>query len=215
MTVTFESRETCGLVAPKSRPRIPGPVTTVTVHYNGPRVGIPATTSHRRCREFWAGVQRYHMQTNGWHDVAYTVAVCQHGVVMAGRGKGVRTAANGTNEGNNTSYAIFVLIGGDEKPTPEALAAVREAASALGEDKLIPHSKWKPTGCPGDPLLQWTRDGAPTPVKPVPPQHEREYKTDTDALLEIKTILGIKVGQVMDPPDRSKIVAEVRRLKGG
>lgn len=213
---TFESRATVGLAPPKSAPRIPGPVESATAHYNGPEVKIPASAPHTRCREFWVSVQHYHMETKGWHDVAYSVAVCQHGIVMAGRGKGVRTAANGTNHGNNVSYAIFFLVGGDEQPTDDAYRAARDAATALGVTPIVPHSKWKATGCPGSPVLQWTRDGAPTPVKPVPPKHEPEpeYETDLAALLEIKTILGITVGRVMDPADRQRIVAGVRRLKG-
>lgn len=209
---TFESRATVGLRAPKSAPRIPGPVTSVTVHYNGPKVGIDASAPHSRCRNFWVGVQRFHMDTQKWSDIAYTMGVCQHGIVMAGRGKGVRTAANGTSKGNDTSYAIFVMIGGDEKPTSEALAAVRAGMNALGEDTPKSHNQWKATGCPGASLTQWVRDGASVPIPPAP--EEREYNTDLDALVEIKDILGITVGQVMDPPDRQRIVAEVRRLKG-
>lgn len=164
----FESRETVGLVPPRSAPRIPGPVTSVTVHWNGPAVRIPAVRGHAGCRAFWRQVQKFHMHDRGWSDIAYTVGVCIHGVVMAGRGLGVRTAANGTNLGNNSSYAIYALLGEGEVPSDAMLHAILDAAIALGQSTKRPHDFWKATGCPGV-LKSWVLAGAPRPSGGTPP----------------------------------------------
>lgn len=166
-TTVFESRATVGLVPPESRPRIPGPVSSVTIHWNGPAVKITVAHAHSMCREFWRGVQRFHMNSRGWADIAYTVGVCQHGIVMAGRGIGVRTAANGTQLGNDTSYAIYGLIGEGEIPSDAMKHAILDAAEALGQSKLRPHDFWKATGCPGT-LKSWVLAGAPRPGGSTP-----------------------------------------------
>lgn len=170
---TFESRAVVGLAPPESRPRIPGPVTSVTIHWNGPAVKIRPEHAHSMCREFWRGVQRFHMRTRGWADIAYTVGVCQHGIVMAGRGIGVRTAANGTNQGNSTSYAIYGLIGEGETPSDAMKHAILDAAKALGQSRLRPHDFWKATGCPGS-LKSWVVAGAPRPSSGTTPTDPEE-----------------------------------------
>ena len=157
----FESRETIGLKEPVSRPRIPGPVYKTTIHYNGPETGLSLSDSHYVCRQFWRGVQNYHMDVRGWHDIAYSGGACPHGVKMAGRGAGVRTAANGTTNGNDHYYAIFLFVGGDEEPTPQMLAAAKEFAADLGVPELNKHSDHKSTACPGPYGTRWVDQGAP------------------------------------------------------
>lgn len=161
--VKFESRATVGLVAPVSRPAIPGPVEGTGVHYNGRALGLLSLPSHEQCRGVWRFIQRFHMGNNHpnpyadgrhWHDIAYSFGVCPHEVVMAGRGHGVRTAANGTKEGNDGWYGGMLLIGGTEAPTDGMLLAFAEAARGFGAPFLRPHSWFKSTACPGDP----TRD---------------------------------------------------------
>lgn len=177
MTTVFESRATVGLRPARSAPRIPGPVDSTTVHYNGPAVRISASDSHERCRAFWRGVQKYHMETHGWADVAYTMAACPHGILMAGRGKGVRTAANGTRYGNDTSYAIFALVGEGERPTDAMLTAIKDGARALGKPLLKYHGQHKPTACAGRILNPWVAAGAPYPkTTPTTPDQEEEMK---------------------------------------
>jgi hypothetical protein len=80
----------------------------VVGHWGGPRQGLG---NHDQCEAIWRSWQNYHMDSHGWADIAYTAAFCNHGYVLAGRGFGTRTAANGTNDGNQNYYA-FVWIGG-------------------------------------------------------------------------------------------------------
>lgn len=97
------------------------------------------------------------MNTRGWVDIAYTMGVCQHGYVFAGRGSGVRTAANGSNHGNNTHYAVCWIGGRRQTPSPAALSAFAWAINELRNNggagnSVKPHSLFSSTACPGSQL---------------------------------------------------------------
>jgi hypothetical protein len=110
------------------------------------------------------------MKQRGWQDIAYSSLVCPHGVRYEGRGKDVRTAANGTTAGNNASHATCYIAGeGDPLPDGTKRAYLDESARLDGLDAV--HSDWKSTACPGHPVRQWVKAGmpAPGPVAPPPP----------------------------------------------
>lgn len=148
----------------------------VTRHYGGGPARIDTSPAgHGRCESVWRDWQAYHMDRRGWADVAYTAGYCQHGYSFAGRGLGVRTAANGTDAGNQSWYAFTFIGGGDEVPTADALDAldwlVAQARAAGAGDGFNSHSDHKPTDCAGDFLRRYQlgeRDGA-TPVAPSVP----------------------------------------------
>jgi peptidoglycan hydrolase-like protein with peptidoglycan-binding domain len=158
MTPRRETRAEVGLVAPASRPRLPGPVRGCTAHWNGPAFRL-AGQPHSACQAAWRVVQRFHMGRNHpdplstgrhWQDLAYTFAVCHHMIAMDGRGEGVRTAANGTNAGNNSWYACFFMVGAGEEPSREMLVAAEwYARTVLGVTIWNRHKDHKPTTCAG------------------------------------------------------------------
>jgi hypothetical protein len=155
---TFQRRSEVGLRAPLSRPRIPGPIRGTAAHWNGPAMGL-AGKPHSACQAAWRGIQSFHMNANGWHDVAYSLAVCHHNIVMEGRGVGVRTAANGTNVANDTWYAIFFMVGGNEEPSKGMLTAAEYGARViLGASRWSRHSDHKSTTCAGT-VNKHIRDG--------------------------------------------------------
>jgi len=127
----------------------------VTVHWGGPRQNIGS--SHSLCESVWRSWQNYHMNGHGWVDLAYTAGFCNHGYVLAGRGYGVRTAANGTNIGNQNYYA-FVWIGGSgNKITLKAFHAlewlIRDARVNGGAGNQVrPHTYFTSSQCPGPTL---------------------------------------------------------------
>src|SRR4249919_716858 len=93
------------------------------VHYGGSTPN-PAPTDHVKCESTWRSWQNYHMDNNGWADIAYTAGYCNHGYVLAGRGYGVRTAANGTNDANYKFYAFCWIGGGNAAVSTQAKNAL-------------------------------------------------------------------------------------------
>lgn len=150
MIAGFVTRADAGLVRPRSVSRNIDPFGSA-IHYGGPAQNI---RSHDDCLKRWKAWQNYHMNTLGWVDLAYSGGFCQHGYAFAGRGFGIRTAANGTNHGNYHYYAWCWIGGQGEHPTDKALDAaawwVAEARKAGGAGPDVqPHSAFKSTSCPG------------------------------------------------------------------
>lgn len=177
----------------------------VGIHYGGPAQNI---TSHQRCYEVARGWQRYHMDTNGWVDLAYSALACTHGYVFAGRGAKVRTAANGTNFGNQNYYAICGLLGQGEAPTEDMLDAfgwgVRSFRKAGAGNEVRPHSFFKATACPGDPL----RGAIPTIERRASQSTTTEEPdmplTDEDVQKVARAVwhFGVPSARSVDPEDR-------------
>jgi hypothetical protein len=163
----FVTRNAWGARAPRSRTSLDTSEGN-TVHYEGPQMGA---YSHDTCAAKVRGIQKYHMDTNGWADIAYSTITCRHGYVYEGRGYRVRTAANGTNTGNARSHAHCVMIGvGDDFPE-EARDAMRKIvtdyeARGSGTRRWV-HKDWRATACPGDPATNWTRAGMPDEIPDV------------------------------------------------
>lgn len=151
----FVTREQARLRRPRSVSRKIAPAGGgVALHYGGPAQEL---RNHSDCVRRWKGWQDYHMDTHGWSDLAYTGGVCDHGYAFAGRGAGVRTAANGTDYGNKHFYAVCWLGGDGEQPTAEALGAFRwwivQLRKAGAGRAVRPHRFFKSTGCPGNDLF--------------------------------------------------------------
>ena len=112
--------------------------------------------------------QAFHMDVNGWSDYAYNGAACPHGFGFIGRGRGVRSAAQGTTDGNNRSYAIQYMGAGvhegvEDPLTVEAKRAFYDMAAYLDRPLRRGHRDWKPTACPGEPTYAWRLAGFPRP----------------------------------------------------
>jgi hypothetical protein len=158
--VAFETRADVGLKPARSvshnvHPERGG----VTLHYGGPAVRL---NGHETCRALWREWQAFHMgPSRGWADVAYTGAYCNHGIALAGRGYGVRTAAQGTDDGNNRHLAVVWLGGKGQVPSRQALDAaewwVMTLRAAGAGDEVKAHGDWHSTDCPGPYLTTLAR----------------------------------------------------------
>jgi hypothetical protein len=180
--VKFVSRKAWGARTPRGRTPIPGGVTGIALHYEGPKTG---TFPHSECDNRVRSIQRFHMDNRGWDDIAYTALVCPHGYVYEGRGPGVRTAAQGTNYGNDEFYAVCWL-GGEGDPFGAAskqgfLDAIAWLRSRGAGRAVKPHSAFHSTGCPGAPIRNWISAGLPKPTTPAPAPQPKPTPTPTPA----------------------------------
>lgn len=158
MTSTaFVDRQACGLRPPlDGYPYLRIPAEGVTAHYAGPSPwGGAGAWNHDRCASIWRAFQAYHMDQNGWMDIAYTSGVCPHGTRYEGRPIWARTAAQGTEDGNTRSLAVCYIAGEGDPLTDEAKAGFLDEAFRLDKPLRWVHSDWHPTGCPGDPIRAW------------------------------------------------------------
>jgi hypothetical protein len=159
------------LRAPRSSTGI-DPTFGTTAHWEGPPIGWP--WPHATCYSLVRGIQNFHMDSRGWVDIAYTALPCPHGYVFEGRWIGRRTAANGTNQGNNLAYALCYLGGQGDDFTTDGRRAMRAAMDYLDRygdagAGRNGHRDWKPTECPGDQIYDWVHDGQRAGGAPTPP----------------------------------------------
>ena len=156
-----------------------------------------ATTDHNRCPTIMRAYQAFHMDQRGWQDFAYSSGACPHGVRYEGRGKDVRTAAQGTTVGNDTSHATCYLAGDGDPLTDGAKRAFADESARL-DGLRRGHRDWKPTACPGDPLYAWVHGGQPT--TPTTPEDDLDMDKATfkawvaEALDDQALITGIAGG---------------------
>ena len=137
------------------------------VHYSA--AAADQVADHAGCAGRVRSIQNFHMDGNGWADIAYSWLTCQHGFAFQGRGWGVRSAANGTNAGNDRYHAVCFL-GADKadrddvtptgrKVIASVIAQGRELWPKAWEVKL--HKDFKATSCPGLELSSWVRADMP------------------------------------------------------
>ena len=208
----FETREQLGLIRPASVSRNITPERGGSVlHHGGWSVPV---SSHAGCRSVWRSWQRYHMgwryypnpnsNGHGWVDIAYTCAACQHGYIFAGRGIGVRTAANGTNVGNQNYYAIVWIGGARQTPTLDAFRAVRWAIGDLRSKgaglRVLGHSDLRSTSCPHPDLVKLARQVDNTPI-------------DTES--EEDDVYAVKYGENSDYVKRAQVLMNAASSRSG
>ena len=145
-----------------------GVVYGIGVHYTFSPAGHD---DHALCDDDVRTVQKGHVTGNGWSDIAYSWLVCRHGTIFEGRGWGIRTAANGTNYGNEHYHAVCVIT-----PGPISDAAKRAVNEVIAEhgrryqrNEVKGHRDFKATGCPGDAIYAWVKAGRPVDAPPAPP----------------------------------------------
>jgi hypothetical protein len=153
----FVTRDEAGLRPPRSVSYNVDPDRGgVAVHYGG-NGGPPA--DHGNCIKRWRAWQNFHMDSRGWVDIAYNFGYCNHGYVFAGRGYGVRSAAQGTNDGNQRYLAAVWIGGGNAAPSQAALDALEWIISQVrkhgGGDDVRPHRSFHSTSCPGNYLAKF------------------------------------------------------------
>lgn len=218
--VTIESREELRLEWPVRRKPFLVPADQrhgTTVHWLGVSARLSAEDDHEQCRNVWRAVQRHHLYTNGWSDIAYSVGVCPHGVLLEGRGQEWDQFGNGEdrvgpNDGDDRVwYSACCLIGkviaadGAVLSTDEPSAAMLDALGqwvgitryAGAGAHVLPHSSFQPKDCPGPALhawierAGWTEATSPPPAVPVPPPTIRPSAAEEAPVLIHQPIIRV------------------------
>jgi len=119
--------------------------------------------SHSECDNLMRSIQNYHMDTQGWTDIAYNLAVCEHGYIFEGRGKGKGSGANGTSDANHNYPAICALVG-ENDPQPKVLDnGIADAVAMMHSwgvgSAMKGHRDFVSTSCPGNSIYNKMKDG--------------------------------------------------------
>jgi hypothetical protein len=148
-------------------------VDTDTDHWGGPGFGAPFP--HESCPAKVRAWQNFHMDSRGWSDIAYNAVACPHGFLFEGRGRGRRSAANGTTAGNSGSYATCYLGGEGDDFTEAGKRAMRASGNWLTRagSRRLGHRDWKSTTCPGGDIYAWVHAGQPITI-PTPTPVSKE-----------------------------------------
>jgi hypothetical protein len=155
-------RKAWGARPPKQVTRLaPASVLHLACHYSAS--GADEQDKHANCACRVRSIQNYHMDTQGWSDIAYNWLYCRHGAIFRGRGWGVRSAATGPANGY-TVAACF--LGNDDKGradlTPEAKEALRSIFQFVKlhtphDVDAKGHRDFMATSCPGDELYAFLK----------------------------------------------------------
>lgn len=186
-------------------------VKEVAVHYSAAET--PLGEDHQKCAGRVRAIQKYHMDTRDYSDIAYNFLVCQHGGVFEGRGWDVKSGA--TYGANHYTIAVCYL-GADKAGRRDTTdAAYRAIHSVIVEAKkrypieaVQPHSAYKATSCPGDEIRAWISKGYPYPhAAGNPPQ--KPYATI------IRRFDGNLLYSAKDIDDLAGAVKRIGRGSGG
>lgn len=138
-----------------------GQVEGLTVHWEGATGSLLGVDPAQQLRAIQAKCKR----TN-YNDIFYSWAVSLDGRIWECRGWGRNSAANGSTDGNDHYYAVCVLMGMADHVPNEVKTSIGAIADTVG-GKVLPHSFFFNTACPGDELRSWISLGYPHDV-PLP-----------------------------------------------
>jgi len=152
-----------------ARPFDPELVQGVAVHWNGPSVPNSALTDPRN---FLEGVRRFHVDGNGWSDIAYNMAVDQQGDLWVLRGLAHQSGANGDTATNTRWVAVLAVIGQRQEPSPRMIRGLQLAVELVRSrypraKRITTHAaiRPEPTACPGPDLIRAVQSGALEPPR--------------------------------------------------
>ncbi|KAF2271506.1 uncharacterized protein EI97DRAFT_265529 [Westerdykella ornata] len=163
----FVSREEWGAQPPKEPYKDMTNAKGVKIHYLG---AVFSGREHAQCDDMMRSVQADQM-SGEYFDVAYSLAVCQHGYVYDGRGKGHKSGANGDQQLNSDHYAVLAFLAKYEitQPTQSQITGIQDAIAYLRRagagNEIKGHRDGYNTECPGEPLYKLVKDGTLDPGK--------------------------------------------------
>lgn len=153
--MTVFSRAAWGARPSRGGPGDLDPARVVGLAFHWPAMTRPLTTV-AAVKAALRGWQDYHMDGQGWSDIAYQVAVDQAGNEYTLRGLGTISGANGDSTVNRTHGSLLLILAPGETPTRAMIRTVRRVVKrhrALfpNSTQLVGHTdiRPEPTACPG------------------------------------------------------------------
>lgn len=164
LPVRYVHRAAWGARAPRSPETLLATrVDTIVFHYTA--ADADEQSDHTNCPKRVLGIQRFHVDTRGWNDIAYNFLVCKHGYIFEGRGISTKSAATGADN----SHTLAVCFLGDDTAnrddvTSAGRAALVEIARWIQERRPAAklfrgHRDFMSTSCPGDEIYGYVRSG--------------------------------------------------------
>ncbi len=147
-------RDAWGARPPRGKPiTIPTPVRDLFLHHSASPDGGPETVR---------AIQKFHQETRGWADIAYTWLYSPRDRVFY-EGRGPAVAGAHTRNHNRTSHAVCVMGNYDATVPPRhVIGDLAEWAywhgSVWGPDRYRPHKDVGATACPGRHLINLIPD---------------------------------------------------------
>ena len=146
--MTLITRAEWGARQPTSVTALSTPVREIWIHHGAGSSTGPV--------EQWRGYQRYHMDTLGWSDIAYSFGIGRGGEVLEGRGA-LRVGGGTGSPQDSYSYSVcFIGNFETEQPTQAALDACADLLADLIESQLLTRDftihgdrEKNQTACPG------------------------------------------------------------------
>jgi hypothetical protein len=212
------------------------------LHWPGMAKPINATgdAGMRRVASALRGWQDYHMDTRGWSDIAYMIAIDQAGRAWTLRGLNIRSGANGDGDVNRRFGAFLLVLAPGEQPSAAMVATTKGVIADF--HKRFPKARLKPYGhqdvrprnsqgdkttdCPGPIAEKDIQDGKFTPgttTDVTPPkgstvaiQDTPEYKGAYQALVDYNHALfaeGGSMGEFIQRMDAFRLDATARLVR--
>lgn len=167
----FLSRKQWNARPPKTGIKAIGKVSEIFIHHS---VTVPTADPANDVQ--W--IQKYHMDSRNYTDIAYTLLVHPDGTILEGRTAGEQAAQGAHTLGHNSTAIGICAIGNYEniEATDQLVAALNEAigyAQAKGwttaKPKIRPHKAVSKTACCGKNLVARLEELGGTPVTPPAP----------------------------------------------
>ena len=139
----------------------PGAKPNVVAHHTLAPV-LPASATMLEEAAAMRGMDRDHVERNGWDGIGYNFVIFQSGRVYEGRGWGYKGAHAGS-KGNGVSEGVaFAVDGRKDTPSAAAIASCRllivdgiRAGHLASDYRLSGHRDWMPgRDCPGDAMYR-------------------------------------------------------------
>lgn len=168
------------------------------------------------------GIQRYHMQSNGWNDIGYNLLVDRCGVAWEGRGGGITSPVVGAHTaGFNTGTVGIALLGTHTSVPPnrrERDALVRLIAWRMDVAHVAPTGRMALTARSGDKF----RIGSRVVARAVS-GHRNLYPTSCPGTMTYRLLNsialaawrrgGVKVANVTVAPSYDETTGLLHRLR--